>query len=388
MSAKLSDVVPWPVATVGDYFQIQLGKMLDSARNVGELKPYLGNRAIRWGRIDISALGEVPLTPRDRSKYILKRNDLLVCEGGEVGRAAIWKEELPECYYQKALHRLRSRSHYDPRVMLALLEYWSTSNGFADYITQTSIAHLPREKFLMMPLPVIPQDEQERIGVIIDDTNGLVITLECLIAKKQAIKQGMMQQLLTGKVRLPGFPGVWTTHAFTQVLRSVNSRNSRVDASDYENSGSIPVVDQGKSYVCGYVDGTYDPLKPGSDGLIVFGDHTCVIKFVDFDFVVGADGTKVLEARSGFDARFITYLLELDPIEPTGYNRHFSFLKERHFYAPGINEQIAIARMIADVDREIELLCARLAKAKKIKQGMMQELLTGRTRLTPWEGPK
>lgn len=98
-------VIPedWDCTTVGAEFDIQLGKMLDAEKNTGVSKPFIGNRAIQWGRIDLSDIGTVPLTPSDLQRFRLWEGDLLVCEGGEVGRAAIWKNQLDECYYQKAL---------------------------------------------------------------------------------------------------------------------------------------------------------------------------------------------------------------------------------------------------------------------------------------------
>ena len=144
----------WGYSTIGAQFDVQLGKMLDAAKNSGELKPYIGNRAVQWGRIDATAGSVVPMSRADQQRYRLRSGDLLVCEGGEVGRAAIWRDQLPECYYQKALHRLRPRSGYDVRLMQALLDYWASIDGFCDYVTQTSIAHLPREKFVSIPLPM------------------------------------------------------------------------------------------------------------------------------------------------------------------------------------------------------------------------------------------
>jgi len=102
-------VIPedWEVTSVGDEFSIQLGKMLDSEKNAGVPKPYLGNRAVKWGRIDLDDIGVIKLTPSDLQRFRLREGDLLVCEGGEIGRTAIWRQPIEECYYQKALHRLR-----------------------------------------------------------------------------------------------------------------------------------------------------------------------------------------------------------------------------------------------------------------------------------------
>ncbi|EGV33945.1 restriction endonuclease S subunits-like protein [Thiorhodococcus drewsii AZ1] len=94
-------VIPedWAVSTVGQEFEIKLGKMLDAEKNVGIPKPYLGNRAVQWDRIDITELPTVPLSRTDIEKYRLSEGDILVCEGGEIGRAAIWEAPISECYY-------------------------------------------------------------------------------------------------------------------------------------------------------------------------------------------------------------------------------------------------------------------------------------------------
>src|SRR5690349_20309479 len=97
----------WHVSSVGSEFNVQLGKMLNAARNVGMPKPYIGNRSVQWGHFDLRNIAEVLMTPADMKRFRLRRNDLLVCEGGEIGRAAVWDDAIPECYYQKALHRLR-----------------------------------------------------------------------------------------------------------------------------------------------------------------------------------------------------------------------------------------------------------------------------------------
>jgi type I restriction enzyme S subunit len=117
--------VDWDVSSIGGEFTVELGKMLDAARNIGVPKPYVGNGAVQWGRIDLQELGMVPMTPSDIQRFRLRNGDLLVCEGGEIGRAAIWKAPIPECYYQKAIHRLRPKRDYDVFLMMSLLKLWT-----------------------------------------------------------------------------------------------------------------------------------------------------------------------------------------------------------------------------------------------------------------------
>lgn len=214
-------VIPedWAVSSVGTEFAVQLGKMIDAARNVGVEKPYLGNRAVQWGSIDISNLPTVPMSASDLNKFRLEKNDLLVCEGGEVGRAAIWEAPIEECYYQKALHRMRPKRGYDPRLMVAVLQSWSQSCVLSNHVTQTSIAHLPREKLITLPLACPPQSEQRAIAEALSDVDALLTGLDRLIAKKRDLKQAAMQQLLTGQTRLPGIGGKWQTRPLPSIVQ-------------------------------------------------------------------------------------------------------------------------------------------------------------------------
>jgi type I restriction enzyme S subunit len=100
--------VTWEVLPLGQVYETQLGKMLSQKAHTGQSpKPYLRNRNVQWGHIDLSELAYMDFNDREMKKFRLDKGDLLVCEGGFVGRAAIWIGELEECYYQKALHRVR-----------------------------------------------------------------------------------------------------------------------------------------------------------------------------------------------------------------------------------------------------------------------------------------
>ncbi|NTX18818.1 restriction endonuclease subunit S [Burkholderia cepacia] len=197
-------VIPkdWEVSTVGRQFDVTLGKMLDAEKNIGELKPYIGNRNVRWGSVSVSELPLMRLTRADMEKFRLRNGDLLVCEGGDVGRAAIWDAPVEECYYQKALHRLRPLRGFNSRLMVGLLRLWSDRGTLANYVTQTSIAHLPREKFMEIPMPVPSSLEQTAIAEVLAEMDAEQEVLEARRDKTRLLKQGMMQELLTGKTRL------------------------------------------------------------------------------------------------------------------------------------------------------------------------------------------
>ena len=254
---KLTEVgvipVDWTVTTVGAEFSIQLGKMLDAERNVGVPKPYLGNRAVQWGRIELDDIGLVKMTPSDLQRFRLRDGDLLVCEGGEIGRAAIWRQPIAECYYQKALHRLRPTRGYSVPLMFSMLQRLASTGFLLNFVTQTSIAHLPKEKFEEVPLARPPTEtEQDAIAEALGDADALVGSLEQLIAKKRHLKRGAMQELVTGKRRLPGFSEEWEVKCFGSLAQPRKERvNPQQTAAVHEFCIELEHIEQGTGRLVG-----------------------------------------------------------------------------------------------------------------------------------------
>lgn len=263
--------------------------------------------------------------------------------------------------------------------------YWFfSSRDLTQHLTRQGASRYKLTKAALVNLPCVlpPKPEQKGIVSALSDVEALVIGLDQLISKKRDIKKATMQKLLNGQQRLPGFSGEWEKKPFFDVLSRVNGKNNQIQAASYKTYGTFPVVDQGKDYIVGYSDESDRVYFCPSDGVIVFGDHTCTIKYINFDFIVGADGVQIIRAKDGNCTRFIAYKLELSGVTSTGYNRHFKFLKELEFLMPAMEEQAAIATILADMDSELAALETRRDKARQLKQGMIQELLTGRIRLS------
>lgn len=267
-------------------------------------------------------------------------------------------------------------------LFLAYLFRSSVGRNLVSSLAQGATRYnISKTQLLNQEIHLPPKAEQIAIREKLTDAEELINSLERLISKKQAIKQGIMQELLSGRNRLPGFVEPWARRNFSEITHRVATKKFQIPASSYLRSGLIPVVDQGKRKIIGYTNNVERAFRPGASGVIVFGDHTCISKFVDFPFVVGADGTQIIRASLGMSARFLSYVLQFDPVESTGYNRHLKFLLEKEIFFPTLEEQESIASILRDVDREIDTLGIHLVVAQNIKQGMMQELLTGRTRL-------
>ena len=140
----------WKILPAGEVFDIQLGKMLsEKARQGNNPQPYLANYNVKWGGFNLSEIQEMDFSEREMEKFQLKKGDLLVCEGGEVGRCAIWEEQINPCFYQKALHRVRPRiEDIDVFYTMYYIHFTSTSPRMVNYTAQTSISHFTREQFL------------------------------------------------------------------------------------------------------------------------------------------------------------------------------------------------------------------------------------------------
>ena len=160
-----------PLAEVADF---RLGKMLDQKKNTGEMLPYLANVNVRWGQFALDNLREMRFEPRDLERFGLKFEDIVMCEGGEPGRCAIWKEQMPGMMYQKALHRIRPRSCLDHRFLYFNLRKQGQKGELASLFTGSTIKHLPQEKLAKVLVPIPPLAEQRRIADILCAYDDLI----------------------------------------------------------------------------------------------------------------------------------------------------------------------------------------------------------------------
>ena len=390
-------VIPedWGVSTVGAEFSIQLGKMLDAEKNVGAPKPFLGNRAVQWGRIDLTDIGEIKLTPSDLQRFRLRKGDLLVCEGGEIGRAAVWQQSIEECYYQKALHRLRPIRGYNVQLIFNMLR-WLASTGFLlNFVTQTSIAHLPKDKFETVPIPVPPTiAEQEAIAEALSDADALIESLEQLLVKKRQLKQGAMQELLTGKKRLPGFGGEWEVKRLGEIAPPRKERIDPRRTGRLEFCIELEHIEQGTGRLAGYTttsEGSSLKSFFQKDD-VLFGKLRAYLRkywLANHEGVCSTEIWVLTANRSLLIPQFLFQLVKVDRFieaASSAYGTHmprsdWNVVKNYEVGLPPLSEQSAIATILSDMDAEIAALETKLAKARQLKQGMMQELLTGRIRL-------
>lgn len=151
----------WEVKKLGEVSESELGKTLNSSKNKGKLYPYLCAVNVLWNKIDTSTLKETRFEETELERYSVKKGDLLVCEGGDIGRAAIWQEEYP-IQYQNALHRLRFKDTIIPCFCLMFLQSLK-EKGILDtrYGKGVTIKHLVKSALLSIPIPLPPLSLQQ-----------------------------------------------------------------------------------------------------------------------------------------------------------------------------------------------------------------------------------
>jgi type I restriction enzyme S subunit len=192
----------WEVVEFSDVCDSHLGKMLDGKQQTGKhLRPYLRNVNVQWGSIDLSDLQEMDFDSKDRAKYRLCSGDVLICEGGEVGRAAIWKGQTAECYFQKALHRARVKPDKTvPEFIVSLMRCLADSGGLEDSTSQVTIAHLTGEKLKLLRFPLPPLASQRKFVDVAHRTERLCAQQREALRQAEHLFQGLLQAAFRGEV--------------------------------------------------------------------------------------------------------------------------------------------------------------------------------------------
>jgi type I restriction enzyme S subunit len=200
----------WVAAPLRSRYTVQLGKMIDAARDTGaDHRPYLRNANIQWGSIDLEDVKTMPFGPEDRIRYRLRPGDLLVCEGGAninvVGKSAIWRGELEECYYQKALHRLRPSRAGEVTAFLYYALWCGFSRGaFIADSNANTVFHLTAEKLRAHRFAFPPPEEQNAIVKVLErvigQQNVIVARTTESLEKLREYRQALITAAVTGKI--------------------------------------------------------------------------------------------------------------------------------------------------------------------------------------------
>ena len=389
--------------------EVITGKAL-AVNGSGEPRPYLRTKNVYDGRIDIDDVLSMPMTDKQFRQFMLKDGDVLLNEGQSlelVGRCAIYGGEYPgPCAIQNQLLRFRAHTGVSGLFASHLFRYCQQKGVFARVALQTtSIAHLGGTRFEQLLLPWPPTEaEQRAVAAALSDVDVLLAGLDRLIAKKRDLKQAAMQQLLTGQTRLPGFSGKWNVKPLGDLGHWRGGSTPLMSKRNYWVGGTVPWLSSSDvrqgwiKNVSGHITEeaiaeTSVPLIP-PDSVIVVIRSGILRRFLPVarcsrTVAINQD-LRALHPGPHHDPAFLVHAL-------VGFERHLlldclktgttvesidsAWFRGFEIPMPSIDEQRAIAAVLSNMDAEIAALERRRDKTHDLKQAMIQELLTGKTRL-------
>lgn len=243
----------WEKVKLGNVTDSCLGKMLDQNKNKGDYQPYLANVNVRWGEFDLEDLPLMKFEESEQERYELKYGDLVICEGGEPGRCAIWKEQIPNMKIQKALHRVRVHDCLDYRYLF----YWFLLAGktgeLDQYFTGATIKHMPGQKLKEVVIDKPPLEIQHRIADILSAYDDLIENNQKQIklleeAAQRLYKEWFVDLRFSGHENtkiVDGVPEGWSRTNINEILtfhRGYDLTKNEMKAGRYPVVGSTTVI--------------------------------------------------------------------------------------------------------------------------------------------------
>ena len=342
----------WEWVTIGNISDSSLGKMLDKKKVEGTPLHYLRNVNVRWESFDLSDLLEMPFKAKEIDRYSIKKGDLVICEGGEPGRCAIWNDD-KDIMYQKALHRLRPFHGVLNKYLLFVLMQYSNSGHLEKYYTGSTIKHLTGESLSSLFVPIPPYNEQQKIICEIEKCLDLVGTIEknnadlqSIVnqAKAKVLDLAIHGQLVSQKpeeepaiellkrinpnIKIPcdnphyqKLPDGWSMCRLEDIVDYEQPQAYIVESTDYSDDYDIPVLTAGKTFVIGYTNeetGICDNLP-----VIIFDDFTTDSKYVEFPFKVKSSAMKILRVRRGIDIKYVAAFMAITRLIGKTHKRYW-----------------------------------------------------------------
>ncbi len=400
---KLTEVgeIPedWEIVQLDDIAKVTSGKRLPSGFSVTKYEtphPYIRVSDMQPGNVSTENIMYVPINAAEHIKqYRIYKGDLFISVAGTLGIVGKIPPELNGANLTENADRI-TEIRCDKSFLLYILLSPHTQSVIDSIRTVGAQPKLALGRIRKFDIPLPPTEkEQNAIATALSDADTLIDALEQSIAKKRQIKQGAMQELLTGKKRLPGFAGKWRKNQFCELAYPGRNRFTPSIKQTHEFCIELEHIGQGTGILLGYTQTTkMSSLKSIFEiDDILFGKLRAYLRKYWRANRAGVCSTEIWVLKPFVENVTSGYLYQLVQTNlfvesaSTAYGTHmprsdWRVVKDLEVkLPPTLEEQTAIANILSDMDDEIAALEAKLAKARQIKIGMMQELLTGRIRL-------
>jgi type I restriction enzyme S subunit len=320
------------------------------------------------------------------SKGRLERGDIVITTRGTIGNVAYFSKSISyDCIRINSGMALVRNDCIKTGLKTEFLFNYFKSSLFSQELKRVSFGSAQPQltiqiinKFkLSYPLKT---EEQVRIVTILETWDKAIDRLAKKIELKKKIKKGLMQRLLTGKVRLPGFSEKWWTVELIELLDYEQPTAYIVSSSDYNDNYETPVLTANKSFILGYThekNGIFHDTP-----VVIFDDFTTDSKYVDFPFKVKSSAIKILKVKSKkADLRFVFEKMRMLNFITGGHKRHYiSEYQYQTIDVPNLDEQNAISKIIKTADDEVSALENKIKQLKLQKKYLLNNLITGKIR--------
>jgi len=394
MQKQTVDDKTWKKVRLDECFSIQQGKQVSKNNRIGHnQRPFLRTANVFWGKLDLAELDQMNFSTSEEAKFTLKKGDLLTCEGGDIGRTAMWNDEMDHCYYQNHLHRLRKLNEsIDENFTLLYLEYaFKYARIYAGRANVTTIPNLSKSRLSELEIPLPNIKEQRHIANILTVAQKAISDQNVLLSKLIELKRSIVQQLFNhdgwkilslenicedvtvGVVVRPASHYVATG---VPAFRSFNIKEDRINENNlvyFSQKDNETILNKSK-------------LKKG-DVLVIrtgYPGTACVVpeKYIGancIDLVIVRPDQKLI--NSYFLSRFINSSFGKSQVlnEKKGLaQQHFNVgaAKRMQIPIPPLTEQKTIADSLACLDQKIEFIQAKKESYKGLFKTLLHELMS------------
>ena len=411
----------WKVDRIDSAFDIQQGKQVSKRTRDGEhQRPFLRTKNVFWNRLELTDLDQMHFSESEQSRLELRANDLLVCEGGSIGRTALWNNEVDGCLYQNHLHRLRAKGD---KVYPQFGVYWlwyafDVAKLYFGRGNVTTIPNLSQSKLAELPVPLPPLPEQKKIAHILSTVQRAIEAQERIIQTTTELKKALMHKLFTEGLRnepqkqteIGPIPESWTPTTLGKLCEKPNGAlqtgpfGSQLHKDEYQENGiavvnpthlagnrinheNVPHVSEKVAQRLGkHRLRKFDILfarrgEIGRQGLVTEAEETWLC------------GTGCFLVRAGkpyIDNRFLALYFATDRLVKWLYshaagvimpNLNNSVMQRLPVFYPDFETQTAIIETFATIDQKLSAAVRRQKALKDLFRTLLHELMTAKTRV-------
>ncbi|MGX0131756.1 type I restriction enzyme, S subunit [Staphylococcus cohnii] len=356
----------WKEKKLGTIFTVTMGQSPNSTNytdNPNDTILVQGNADIYKGKI----------WPRIYTKEItklLERNDIILSVRAPVGEIGIAQVE---ACIGRGVCSIKGN-----KFLYYFLDLFKKQNRWSRFSQGSTFESISGKDIRDLKFYVCNSEEQNKIGEFFNKLDQQIELEEQKLEKLEEQKKGYMQKIFSQEIRFKDDNGndypEWESKKFLDIFKLAPSKNNQIKSSEVVENGIIPVVDQGKDIFLGHSN-EKDKAIEDFDNVIVYGDHTTIIKYIKEPFIIGGDGVKLLESNDGSLIHYLYILLQYFNVKPEGYKRHYSILKNKMMNISNTKEeQEKIGDFFNELDELIEKQSSKIVVLKQRKKGFLQKM--------------